>query len=142
MTPDVNVLVAAFRADHPHHRTALNWLGQRIAGQMPLALVPMVAAGFLRLVTSRRVFPDAAPSALAVEFIDALLAQPGTRWFAAREEWRTLKDLCLDKRLAGNDVPDAWLAATVIGLGEHLVTFDAGFRRLLARRQLTVLGAR
>jgi toxin-antitoxin system PIN domain toxin len=142
MTPDVNVLVAAFRADHPHHRVAATWLRARIADQTPLAVVPMVAAAFLRLVTSRRVFPDAAPPARAVEFVDALLAQPGARWVAAQEEWRSLKDLCLDKRLAGNDVPDAWLAASVIGLGEHLVTFDAGLRRMLPRRQLTILAAR
>ena len=26
MTPDVNVLVAAFHADHPHHAVARGWL--------------------------------------------------------------------------------------------------------------------
>jgi hypothetical protein len=31
MTPDVNVLVAASRADHPHHQTALTWLTQAMA---------------------------------------------------------------------------------------------------------------
>ena len=31
MTPDVNVLVAAFRADHPHHTTARVWLEQAVA---------------------------------------------------------------------------------------------------------------
>ncbi|MCC6212272.1 MAG: PIN domain-containing protein [Burkholderiales bacterium] len=142
MTPDVNVLVAAFRADHPHHRAAAGWLRERIDEGTPLAVVPTVVASFLRLVTSRRVFPDAAPAARAVEFVDALLAQPGARWAAAQEEWRSLRGLCLERRLAGNDVPDAWLAASVIGLGEHLVTFDAGFRRMLPRRQLTILGAR
>ncbi len=142
MTPDVNVLVAAFRADHPHHRAATAWLRQSIATGMPFVVVPLVAAAFLRLVTSKRVFPDAAPPVRAVEFMDALLAQPGARWTAAQEEWRTLKGLCMEKSLAGNDVPDAWLAASVIGLGEHLVTFDAGFRRMLPRRQLTVLPSR
>jgi predicted nucleic acid-binding protein len=99
----------------------------------------MVAAAFLRLVTSRRVFPDASPAVRAVEFVDALLAQPGARWAAPREEWGTLKGLCVERRFSGNDVPDAWLAASVIGLGEHLVTFDSGFRRMLPRRQLTIL---
>jgi len=142
MTPDVNLLVAAFRADHPHHRAATAWLRQSIAAGTPFVVVPLVAAAFLRLVTSKRVFPDVAPAARAVEFMDALLAQPGARWMAAQEEWRTLKGLCVEKGLAGNDVPDAWLAASVIGLGEHLVTFDHGFRRMLPRRQLTVLPSR
>jgi hypothetical protein len=142
MTPDVNVLVATFRSDHPHHRPAAAWLDARFAEAAPLTVIPLVAAAFLRLVTSRRVFPDAAPAARAVGFIDALLLQPGTRWTAASEEWGTLRRLCLERRLAGNNLPDAWLAASVIALGEHLVTFDAGFRRLLPRRQLTLLPSR
>lgn len=38
-----------------------------------------------------------------------------------------------------NDVPDAWLAAAVTQLGEHLVTFDADFKKLLSQKQVTVL---
>jgi predicted nucleic acid-binding protein len=30
MTPDLNVLLAASRADHPQHRPALSWLEQAI----------------------------------------------------------------------------------------------------------------
>jgi predicted nucleic acid-binding protein len=30
IAPDVNVLVAAFRADHPHHTTARIWLEQAL----------------------------------------------------------------------------------------------------------------
>jgi hypothetical protein len=33
---------------------------------------------------------------------------------------------------------DAWLAAAVQQLGEHLVTFDKGFRKLLRRGELTL----
>lgn len=139
MTPDVNLLVAAFRADHPHHRVANRWLRRAAGAQGSLAIVPLVAASFLRLVTNPRVFPDAAPVARAVEFVDALLGQPGARWLSAREEWSVLRSLCLENRLSGNAVPDAWLAATVMRLGEHLATFDTGFRKLLPRRQLTIV---
>ena len=141
MTPDVNVLVAAFRADHPHHAKAGAWLREVITAGTSFAIVPLVAVSFLRLVTNPRVFPDAAPMAKAVAFVDALLARPGVHWLAAEGEWAALNVLCLENRVAGNGVPDAWLAATVTSLGEHLVTFDSGFRRLLARRQLTVLVA-
>ena len=37
----------------------------------------MVAAGFLRLVTNVKVFPDPSPIKDALAFIDALLAVPG-----------------------------------------------------------------
>ncbi len=53
MTPDVNVLVAGSRADHPHHGPALAWLDAALEDcekGRPLAIYPMVAAGFLRLV--------------------------------------------------------------------------------------------
>ena len=52
MTPDVNVLVAASRSDHPHHAFARAWLEQALidANQgAALKLQPMVIASFLRL---------------------------------------------------------------------------------------------
>lgn len=120
MTPDVNVLVAAFRADHPHHLPAQRWLQEALNAGAALVVAPLAAASFLRLTSSARVFPDPAPIARAVAFIDALLARPAVRWLAADEEWATLRSLCLEHRLTGNAVPDAWLAATVVKLGEHL----------------------
>jgi predicted nucleic acid-binding protein len=42
-------------------------------------------------------------------------------------------------QLKGNAVPDAWLAAATIHLGEHLVSFDRDFRKLIGRSQFTLL---
>lgn len=142
MTPDVNVLVAAFRDDHPHHATALHWLEQarnRCALGERLSLLPMVVTGFLRLVTNRRVFaePDAIEDAVA--FIDVLLQTPGVALSAIGTEWPLLRALALDKQLAGNDLPDAWIAATVQSLGERLCSFDRSFRRLLPSGDLMLL---
>lgn len=69
MTPDVNVLVAASRADHPHYQIARQWLEGALGdtgADMGLELLPMVIAGFLRLVTNRRVFPDPTPTQEAI----------------------------------------------------------------------------
>jgi toxin-antitoxin system PIN domain toxin len=145
MTPDVNVLVAASRADHPHHVAALGWLEQAIenAPQVaPLALQPMVSASFLRLVTHPKIFVNPTPIAEALRFVDALLAMPGVNIPALGDEWPTFRALCANKALTANDLPDAWLAAAVIHQGEHLVTFDKDFRRLLGRNQFTRLEAR
>ncbi len=49
--------------------------------------------------------------------------------------------LCLDKQLSGNSLPDAWLAAATMHLGEHLVSFDRGFRKLVGRSQFTQLAS-
>ena len=142
MTPDVNVLVAAFRRDHAHHLAAKSWLAESLAGSgpgAPLRLLPPVVAGFLRIVTNTRVFVQADNIENAVAFIDALLGAPDVEITVVGEEWPHLRRLCLDGKLAGNAVPDAWLAAAVVQLGEHLVTFDAGLRKLLKRAQVTLL---
>jgi toxin-antitoxin system PIN domain toxin len=142
MTPDVNVLVAASRADHPHHALARGWLEEalgRSSTGAAFTLMPMVLASFLRLVTSPKIFKVATPIDDAVAFVDALLASPRVQLAPLGPEWPKLRQLCLDKKLLGNDVPDAWLSAAVAHLGEHLVTFDRDFRKLLARNQFTLL---
>jgi len=54
-------------------------------------------------------------------------------------EWPLLRQLCLDKPLSGNDLPDAWLAAATVQQREHRVTFDRDVRKLLPRSQVTLL---
>lgn len=142
MTPDVNVLVAASRIDHPHHAVARAWLEEAIGASgtgAALTLMPMVLASFLRLVTSPKIFHLATPIEDAVAFIDALMASPGVQLAPLGPEWVKLRQLCLDKQLRGNDLPDAWLSAAVVHFGEHLVSFDRDFRKLLARSQFTLL---
>lgn len=142
MTPDVNVLVAASRADHPHHAAARIWLEGALAAAQDGAaftLMPMVLASVLRLVTSPKIFQMPTPIADAVGFIDAILAMPGVQLATLGPEWPKLRQLCLDRQLGGNDLPDAWLSAAVEHLGEHLVSFDRDFRKLLTRSRFTLL---
>lgn len=142
MTPDVNVLVAASRADHPHHRVALRWLHGALAACETggsLELLPMVTAGFLRLVTHARVFPDPTPIADAVAFLQAILTTDGVELCGLGPEWPALQKLCVEYTLSGNQIPDAWIAAVVRVGGFHLVTFDHDFSRLLKASEYTLL---
>jgi len=142
MTPDVNVLVAASRTDHPHHSVARAWLEEALDKSgtgAAFTLMPMVLASFLRLVTSPKIFQVATPIEDAVAFVDAVLASPGVHLAPLGPEWSKLRQLCLEKKLGGNDIPDAWLSAAVVHLGEHLVSFDRDFRKLLARKYFTLL---
>lgn len=144
MTPDVNVLVAASRADHPHHALARRWLEAALGAPgsgVTLTLMPMVLASFLRLVTSPKIFHQPTPIDDAVAFADALLAAPGVHLASLGPEWPRLRQLCLDRQLGGKELPDAWLSAAVVHLGEHLVSFDRDFRKLLTRSQFTLLVA-
>ena len=144
MIPDVNVLVAASRGDHPHHAAAHAWLQNALAqcaNGSSVKLLPLVVASFLRLVTHPIIFVAPTPINDAVAFVDALLAVPGVEMPAVGAEWPLLRQLCLDKQLKANHLPDAWLAAVVMQLGEHLVTFDADFKKLLRSKQATILTA-
>ena len=64
---------------------------------------------------------------------------PGVRLAAVGPEWTKLRQLCIDKQLHGNDLPDAWLCAAVEHQGEHLVSFDRDFKKLLGRARFTLL---
>ena len=142
MTPDVNVLLAASRADHPHHSVALEWLERATATADrggSLLVLPMVIASFLRLATNPKIFPDPTPPDAAVAFIDSLLAIPGAELADLGREWPALKRLVRQHELTANDVPDAWIAAAVQTIGTPLVTFDRGFSRWLGRSELTLL---
>ncbi len=140
MTPDVNVLIAAARPDHPHHDTAKGWLDAAAASvTAELLLFPMVLASFLRLVINPKVFAHAASPARAFAFITKLVDAPSARIGLQGAEWNRLQAICMAVKLKPNDVPDIWLAAAVMENGEHLVTFDPGFRRFLGRSELTVL---
>lgn len=142
MTPDVNVLVAASRADHVHHNKALKRLTDALrecerGGSVQI--LSMVATGFLRLVTNPRVFPDPTPIGDALAFLNALLAQPGVEMPELGREWPLFVRLCADLQLRGNRIPDAWIAAAITAGGYHLVTFDRGFASLLRTSAYTLL---
>jgi uncharacterized protein len=142
VTPDLNVLLAASRTDHPQHTPALRWFDQAIAScatGSSIEVLPMVAAGFLRLATNPRVFPSPTPIRAAIDFIDSLLGVPGVEMPDIGREWPTLREFATAHKLSGNDLTDAWIAAAVRTIGSRLVTFDRGFTRLLGRNELIVL---
>jgi toxin-antitoxin system PIN domain toxin len=142
VTPDVNVLVAASRTDHPHHRPALAWLQEALMATgrgRRFSLMPMVAAGFLRLVTHPKVFLEPTPLAQAQDFLTAIEDTPGVAMMPLGKEWPLFEHLCQQHGLAGNAIPDAWIAAAVLANHDHLVSFDQGFRQLLRPHQLTLL---
>ena len=92
----------------------------------------------LRLVTSPRSFVQPTPTASDVAFLDAILAMPGVRLAPLGPEWPQLRQLCLDRPLAGDDLPEAGLASAVRQQAEPLVRFDRDFRKLLPRSQFTL----
>jgi len=127
--PDVNVLLAGFRADHDHHRPARAFLEQARSGDDVLGLSDFALAGVVRLATNPRVFvrPDTVEA--TIRYLEALLEPPGQLLRAGTTHWARFADLCRRLQLRGNLVPDAYIAALSLEQGAELVTFDRGFGR-------------
>jgi uncharacterized protein len=142
MTPDVNVLISAFRQDHPYHVPARTWLEDALAAStaiQSLSILPMVASGFLRLATHPKVFIDPAPIQAAQAFLSAVLDSPHVVLLPLGSEWTLFEQICIQYKLRGNAIPDAWIAAAAQSHHLRLVTFDKGFKRLLKASCVTVL---
>jgi toxin-antitoxin system PIN domain toxin len=143
MTPDVNVLVAAFRSDHPHHLSARAWLDDAVVqaanGRASLMLMGTVVTGFLRITTHAKIFRETDPIDDVSDFVDSLLSCPGVQFQPQGATWPNLRQVCQSQQVSGNLVTDAWIAATVMQSGETLCTFDRDFSRLLPADQLLLL---
>jgi len=145
MTPDVNLLVAAMREDHPHHALAFNHMQSQLqsASQRPtlpsIVVLGSVASGFIRIVTNAQIFIQPSTLQQAMSFMDALLASPGVSFQASGSPWPGFRDLCLHADVHPNLVSDAWIAASAMQLGEVVHTFDRDFKKLLPSDRLHLL---
>lgn len=118
---DVNVLIYAHREDQADHvffrerLEAIIWQGE------PFGMSPLVAAGFLRIVTHCR-FPNGpTPLVQALSVVDSLMQQPNAQWVSpGRRHWELVSSLCRATRAAGKAVADAQHAAIAI---EHACTW-------------------
>lgn len=127
-SPDVNVLVGAFRSDATHHALCRAWLDGAVSGREPVGLSELVLSGVLRVLTHPRIFHPPTPVEAAVAFVDAVLAQPeATPLRPGAGHWRIFRGLFAARRLTGNRVPDAYHAALAMEHGCEWVTLDHGF---------------
>ncbi|MBI4231233.1 MAG: type II toxin-antitoxin system VapC family toxin [Planctomycetes bacterium] len=127
---DVNVLVHAYRPEHPRRDDFRRLLERLADGPEAYAVSPLVLSGFLRIVTHPRVFRDPDTPDKAMAFAEAILepphcvqVSPGTR------HWGIFRDLCVRTSARGNLIPDAYLAALAIEHGCEWITTDHDYAR-------------
>ena len=127
---DVNVLVHAHRADvddHPDYRDLL----ERLANDdEPLGIPDLALAGFVRVITNRRVFTEPTSPDGAWAAVDALLAAPSVmRLTPGERHWSLFGQLAADTDARGNDISDAYLAAYAVENNATWLSADRGFAR-------------
>ena len=139
-SPDVNILVNAFREDAVHHERCRAWLNDALAGRERVGLSELVLSGVLRVLTHTKIFHPPTPSGAALEFVDALLAQPGSTTLRPGDgHWRIFRGMAVALQLTGNRLPDAYHAALAIEHGCEWVTLDRGFAIYPGLRTLNLL---
>lgn len=128
--PDVNVLVYAFRDAAPGHAQYRDWLRERVAAHESFGLSDLVLSGVVRILTHPGVFSPATPLEAALEFVEALRAQPNAIVLApGARHWEIFTSLCSTARAKGNLIPDAYHAALAIEHGCEWITTDRDYAR-------------
>ena len=139
-SPDVNVLVSAFREDAPHHGRCRAWLVEALSGREQVGLSELVLSGVLRVLTHPRIFHPPTPNEAAIAFVDALFAQPSSAPLRpGGGHWRIFRGLSVTLRLTGNRIPDAYHAALAIEHGCEWITLDRGFSAYPGLRLVNLL---
>lgn len=129
--PDVNVLIYAFYEHADRHQVYADWLNAVRSGGEDLLLPDSVLLGFLRIVTSPRIYQDPAPMAAALTFTSVLRRGRRARVVEDLESvWSAFASFTADDRqIKGNLVPDAYLAAVAVSHKAQVATRDRGFSR-------------
>jgi hypothetical protein len=129
--PDVNVLIYAFYENVDEHPAYARWLNQARRDGEDLLYPDSVLLGFLRIVTSPRIYAQPAPLGQALAFTTALLRGRHSRTVEDHESvWSAFDRLVAgDAQIRGTMVPDAYLAAVAISHKARLATRDRGFSR-------------
>lgn len=139
---DTNVLVAARAANEPGREAALALLA-RARRTEPLRVSRQVLREYLAVVTCRQTWVSPLPMSDAVQDVRRFASA-----FEVLEDSQAVTDmlvtLCRDVALAGKQVHDANIVATMLAHGERrLATFNAkDFRRYGQRVQVVGLPSR
>lgn len=127
---DVNVVVAAHRVDHAQYPVVRPWFDDVLAGSEPFCVPTVVWGSFVRLATSRRVFPQPTPLKETFTFVEAVCAQPHHVLLApGTQHLALLRRICEEADATGDLVPDAILAAIALEHDCVVASLDRDFAR-------------
>jgi uncharacterized protein len=127
---DVNVVIAAFRGDHPHHSPVRRWFDAAFVPGADFVIPDLVWVGFLRIVTGNHVFEIPSPRETAFAFLDAVTRSSAYVSVAGlRDGWAEVSRMSDDADAHGNLIPDAYIATIARMNACPVATMDRDYRR-------------
>jgi toxin-antitoxin system PIN domain toxin len=118
---DVNVLLALFDPDHPHHAAANLWRAEALAEGW--ASCPLTQNGFVRIISARS-YRRPLPIEEAIYLLRWQLMKPGHVFWP--DDISLSDPMLVDQGqlLGPNQITDAYLLALAVKNRGRLVTFD------------------
>ena len=127
---DVNVTLAAHRADHPHHDVVRPWFDELTTSDEQFSVPDVVWTSFVRIATNTRVFEVPTPVDDTFGFVRAVRGQPNhVPLVVGDSHLATFGDVCRRFDISGDLVPDAYLVALAIEAGAGIASFDRDYAR-------------
>ena len=121
---DTNVLIALTETSHTHHQKAQDWLNS--SGERDWGISPLTEAGFLRITTNSKSYPNPRTLALAIATLRAMKEFPRFWYWEMKDSWVTLTAPFASRISGHQQVTDAYLLGLAIKEDGVLVTFDRG----------------
>ena len=127
---DANVLLYAVNTDARHHAASREWLNTALGGADRVGFDWIVGVAFLRLATSRTVFPSPLSTAEALDQLGDWMAAPGAVVLhPTPAHLAVMAGLLEPTGAAGNLINDAHIASLAIEHRAEVVSYDNDFAR-------------
>ena len=130
LLPDVSVLVAAFRDNHPAHAECREWLVSSLRSADTLAVSELVLSAVLRIVTHPTAAIGGVDLDSAVRFVESVRGARGVQVLrTGPRHWEIFLEVARTTPASGSLLSDAYHAAVAIEHNCEWVTLDRDFAR-------------
>jgi uncharacterized protein len=138
---DTNLLVYAYVPALPQHAAARRWLEQTLTEDESVGLAWASVLGFVRVVTSPRIFRVPLLVDRAVAVVDDWFQQQSVEIIQPTpRHWPTLREMLTKGQAGGSMTTDAHVAALAVEHGATVYTTDRDFLRFPGVRVVNPLG--
>ena len=120
---DVNVLIALLDQAHPHHESALSWLGENI--RQGWASSPITQNGCVRIM-SQASYPGARPVGQIIERLRAASNHSAHQFWPDDISIVAPRKVDATRVHSARQITDTYLLALALDHGGRLVTVDSG----------------